>query len=163
MRSDHLYAIIDEAKQIHADAMVDFIRRVVGEEEAPMALQAAQRVIDGVPALLSEVSSAAEIRGIGLLVQPLLDHAAEYFMEPIDHAPELAFGYPGLLDDAYLALRLVYLVQEVCQPLARGDVAGQLEFLRRLLGPDLVYELDAEAGRAVMRMALHVSASSRPS
>lgn len=161
VKSQLLYEIIRDTRQIHADEIGDFIRRVIGPEAADSspAIDFAERIIDGIPGLLAEASVAAETRGIGLLVQPLLDHAAEYFLNPIDHASELAFGVPGLLDDAYLALRLIHLVQEVSHPLVRADVAGQLEFLRRLLGPDLVYELDAEAGRAVLRMALHIAAA----
>ena len=160
MRSDQLYQIIREANQVHADEIGDFIRRVIGEEpESTRAILYAQEIIEGIPELLSEAAISAEVRGVGLLVQPLLDHAAEYFLNPIDHAPELAFGVPGLLDDAYLALRLIHMVQEVYQPLVRADIAAQLEFLRRLLGPTLVLEMEAEAGRAVMRMALHIAAT----
>lgn len=43
------------------------------------------------------------------------------------------------------------------RPLVRTDVVAQLDFLRTLLGAELVQELDAETGRAVMRLAVAVS------
>ena len=114
-------------------------------------------IVEGIPGLLESVSEAAMTRGIGLMVQPLLDHAADYFRDPTDHAPEAAYGMAGLLDDAYLAISLVNLVHENFEPLVETDVAGQLSVLRGLLEPELLAKLDAEVGRAVLKLARSVT------
>ena len=38
---------------------------------------------------------------------PLLEHAARYFINPVDLIPEMTKGMAGLLDDTYLALRIL--------------------------------------------------------
>ena len=63
----------------------------------------------------------------------------------------------GLLDDAYLAISLVNLVHENFEPLVETDVAGQLSVLRGLLEPELLAKLDAEVGRAVLKLARSVT------
>ena len=124
---------------------------------AGAAAERAMAIIEGIPDLLEAVAEASYRRGIALLVQPLLDHAESYFLDPSDHAPEAAYGVAGLLDDAYLALSLVNLVHETYEPLVPGDVTSQLHFLRSLLGADLVADLDAETGRALVKLARTVS------
>jgi uncharacterized membrane protein YkvA (DUF1232 family) len=160
MNTQQLREIITDAQITVSDPLERYLQRAapVGSAELADPAAFARQIIDGVPALLADVARAAEERGVGLLVQPLLEHAAAYFVEPLDHAPELAFGVVGLLDDAYLALRIVHLIQETYQPLVRVDVAGQLAFLRQVLGPDLVTTLDAETGHAIFNMAMTVAA-----
>lgn len=160
MRNQRLYDIISDARLVGADRLEDFVSRSATLEGAQveMTVQRALDIIEGIPALLDAVEEAAEIHGIGLMVRPLLDHASDYFLNPLDHAPELAFGVTGLLDDAYLSLRLVHLVQLTFQPLVPTDVEQQLHFLRELLGSELVAQLDAETGRAVLKLAMDVAA-----
>jgi hypothetical protein len=155
----HLQQTIGKAKLGDSERLEDFVARATSlpPAEAPAAAARALAIIEGIPELLDAVSNAALSRGIGLLVQPLLDHAAEYFVNPSDHAPEAAYGVAGLLDDAYLALSLVNLIHENYEPLVPGNVPDQLTFLRGLLGPELVATLDAETGRAVMKLARTVS------
>lgn len=160
MNSQQLREIITDAQITGSDPLERYLQRAGPPQSTELADPAeyARQIIDGIPALLANVGRAAEERGVGLLVQPLLEHAAAYFVEPLDHAPELAFGVVGLLDDAYLALRIVNLIQETYQPLVRVDVPGQLAFLRQALGPDLIASLDAEVGHAILNMAVTVAA-----
>jgi hypothetical protein len=155
----HLQETIGNAKLSGSETLEQFIARATSLEPAEVGEMAGRTmaIIEGIPDLLESVADAALRRGVGLLVQPLLDHAADYFRDPADHAPESAYGLAGLLDDAYLALSLVHLVQENYEPLVQTDVAGQLGVLRRLLEPDLIEELDAEVGRAVLKLARSVS------
>lgn len=156
---DHLLQAIENAKRPGAETLAEFVSRATALDRAdvPAAADRAMRIIESIPELLDEVTDAALRRGMGLLVQPLVDHAAEYFIDPRDHAPEAAFGLSGLLDDAYLALSIVKLIQDSYEPLVEADLSGQLEFLRTLLGPDLVADLDAETGRALLKLAMAVS------
>ena len=155
----HLQETIGRAKHGNSEQLADFIARAGALEPAEVgaAVERAMAIIEGIPDLLDAVAEASYRRGIALLVQPLLDHAADYFVDPSDHAPETAYGVAGLLDDAYLALSLVNLVHETYEPLVAADVPSQLAFLRALLGPDLVADLDAETGRALVKLAQTVS------
>lgn len=155
----HLQRTIGQAKLGNTERLEDFIARAgsLDAREVPAAVARAMGIIEGIPDLLDAVSEAALSRGIGLMVQPLLDHAAAYFVDPTDHAPEAAYGVAGLLDDAYLALSLVNLIHDTYEPLVPGDVPDQLAFLRRLLGPELVADLDGETGRALVKLARTVS------
>lgn len=160
MKNPQLHHIIHEARLVGADRLENFVARAgaLEAEEVQATVERALQIIEGIPQLLDAVAEAAETRGIGLMVRPLLDHASAYFLNPLDHAPELAFGVTGLLDDAYLSLRLVHLIQLTFQPLVSVDVEAQLDFLRDLLGNDLVAQLDAETGRAVLKLAMDVAA-----
>lgn len=155
----HLQETIGKARHGSTEQLADFIARAGSLEPAAVgpAVERAMAIIEGIPDLLESVAEASYRRGIALLVQPLLDHAAEYFVDPTDHAPEAAYGVAGLLDDAYLALSLVNLIHDTYEPLVAADVPGQLTFLRNLLGPDLVADLDAETGRALVKLARTVS------
>jgi len=155
----HLQQTIGKAKSSGAESLEDFIARAASLQGADTRASAdrAMAIIEGIPDLLDAVQEAAMIRGIGLLVQPLLDHAADYFRDPTDHAPESAFGVAGLLDDAYLVLSLVNLVHENYQPLISADVTDRLAFLKGLLEPELVADLDAEVGRAVLKLTRTVA------
>ena len=156
----HLQETIARARLAHAESLDAYVARATAlDQDAVRArVDRVLAIVHGIPDLLDGVADAAMTRGIGLLVQPLLDHAADYFRDPTDHAPESAYGVAGLLDDAYLALSIVNLVHENFEPLVDSDVAGQVILLRELLEPELVAELDAELGRAVMKLARSVTA-----
>ena len=155
----HLQETIGKARQAQAETLEVYVARAAGLEGAAVrpTVDRVMAIVEGIPGLLESVSEAAMTRGIGLMVQPLLDHAADYFRDPTDHAPEAAYGMAGLLDDAYLAISLVNLVHENFEPLVETDVAGQLSVLRGLLEPELLAKLDAEVGRAVLKLARSVT------
>ena len=155
----HLQETIGKARQAQAETLEVYVARAAGLEGAAVrpTVDRVMAIVEGIPGLLESVSEAAMTRGIGLMVQPLLDHAADYFRDPTDHAPEAAYGMAGLLDDAYLAISLVNLVHENFEPLVETDVAGQLSVLRGLLEPELRAKLDAEVGRAVLKLARSVT------
>lgn len=156
----HLQETIARARVAHADSLEAYVTRAAALEpdEIRARVDRVMAIVEGIPDLLDHVSEAAMTRGIGLIVQPLLDHAAAYFCNPTDHAPESAYGVAGLLDDAYLALSVVNLVHENFEPLVESDVAGQVATVRELLEAELVAELDAEVGRAVLKLARTVTA-----
>jgi len=156
----HLQETIARARIAHAESLEAYVTRATAleQDEVRARVGRVMAIVEGIPDLLESVNEAAMTRGIGLLVQPLLDHAADYFRDPSDHAPESAYGVAGLLDDAYLALSVVQLVHENFGPLVENDVGGQVSLLRELLEPELVAELDAEVGRAVLKLARSVTA-----
>lgn len=151
----HLQETIIRARIAHVESLEAYVARAAALEphEVRARVEQVMAVVESIPDLLDRVADAAMTRGIGLMVQPLLDHAAEYFRDPADHAPESAYGVTGLLDDAYLALSVVNLVHENFEPLVESDVASHVAMLRELLEPELVEQLDAEVGHAVLKLA----------
>src|SRR5690606_32546118 len=105
----HLQETIARARIAHAESLEAYVTRATAleQDEVRARVGRVMAIVEGIPDLLESVNEAAMTRGIGLLVQPLLDHAADYFRDPSDHAPESAYGVAGLLDDAYLALSVV--------------------------------------------------------
>lgn len=155
----HLQETIGKARQAHAESLESYLARVTGLEGEPLRqeVERVMGIVEGIPQLMERVNEVAMRRGVGLLVQPLLEHAADYFRDPADHAPEVAYGVTGLLDDAYLALSVVALVHDSFEQMVDVDVPGQVATLRRLLEPDLVERLDAEVGRAILKLARTVA------
>lgn len=155
----HLQETIGKARQAHAESLESYLARVTGREGEPLRqeVERVMGIVEGIPQLLEQVHDMAMRRGVGLLVQPLLEHAADYFRDPADHAPEAAYGVTGLLDDAYLALSVVALVHDSFEQMVDVDVPGQVATLRGLLEPELVERLDAEVGRAILKLARTVA------
>ncbi|WP_439578070.1 DUF1232 domain-containing protein [Elioraea sp.] len=102
--------------------------------EVDDALAFCREILDAVPTLLDRVRAAAQQQGLSALVEPMLEHAEAYFVNPVDVLPEAVFGELGLLDDAYLALNAIRMVQVEPNPLIRIDLAPPLTFLEQLLG-----------------------------
>ena len=109
-------------------------------------------IVSAVPVLIDRVRDAAEAHGISRLVEPLLAHAEAYFVAPIDAMPEGLFGELGLLDDAYLALSAIRLLQTEEQPLIQIDLDPALSFLEQILGDDVLARLQEEKSKAVQAM-----------
>jgi uncharacterized membrane protein YkvA (DUF1232 family) len=111
-----------------------------------------REIIDAVPLLLDTLREAAREQGIGPLVEPMLAQAETYFVSPLDAMPEALLGELGLLDDAYLALRVISLLQSGEQALIRVDLAAPLTFLEQLLGETVLATLKAEEDKAVQAL-----------
>jgi len=65
----------------------------------------------------------------------------------------MTLGLPGLLDDAYLVLKILQALEEGPDPLVEWDLDHPTEFLRRLLGEKIGKQLDAVAALAIEKMA----------
>ena len=76
-------AVIDSAKVRDEGRLEDFIRATSPnstDREVADAASVAIEVVETVPLLLARAAQAAEERGLGVVVNPLLDHAARYFI-----------------------------------------------------------------------------------
>ena len=109
-------------------------------------------IIAAVPVLIDRVREAADARGVSRLCEPVLAHAEAYFVSPVDAMPEGLLGELGLLDDAYLALSVVRLLQTDEQPLIQIPLDQPLAFLEQILGDDVLASLQEEKGKAVQAM-----------
>jgi uncharacterized membrane protein YkvA (DUF1232 family) len=112
--------------------------------------------VEAIPDLLDQAAAAANAAGIGAVVQPLLDAAEQYFLEPNDLIPDVQ-GLAGLTDDAYLALGLISAIsQRYCNEFGRqifafsvGDAHANMRYL---LGPQIADQLDMAVMRAATTM-----------
>lgn len=111
-----------------------------------------REILDAVPILLDRVRAAAAEHGVTVLVEPILAHAEAYFVNPVDAMPEALLGELGLLDDAWLALSVIRLVQAEPQPLIRVDLEPPLTFLERLLSESALAALKAERAKAMQAL-----------
>lgn len=102
--------------------------------------------IEQVPDLIDAAAQVALEAGISSQIQPVLNIALEYFLRP----PELITGHEGLdglLDEAYLAHRLVEEVNDLyirhfAQPLIPLDTTVANLIAHNLIGEPFANELD---------------------
>ena len=102
--------------------------------------------IEQVPELLDAADAVAREAGIDAQIKPVLKIAEEYFLQPLallnDHD-----GLDGLLDEAYLAHRLVEEVNDVYiahmgQPLIPLDTTVANLIAHQLIGEEFANRLD---------------------
>jgi uncharacterized membrane protein YkvA (DUF1232 family) len=105
----------------------------VSQVDVDNAVGFCRDIMNAVPVLIDRVREAADANGLTPLVEPVLQHAETYFVSPIDVLPEALFGETGLLDDAYLALSVITLLQTEDRPLLEIDLRPPLSFIEQLL------------------------------
>ena len=153
-------AVIDSAKERDNGGLEAFIRKIAPdapEKDVADAASVAVEVVESVPVLLARAAQAADQRGLKVVVMPLLDHAARYFINPVDLIPEMTQGMVGLLDDTYLALRVLENLNSGADPLFDADFREPLRFLRSLVGRKISRKLDAASIFALQDVSTKVS------
>ena len=157
---EDVHAVIESAKARDKDRLAEAIRtRVPGaDEETIREMEAsALATVESIPALLVLADEAAVRQGVTRVVRPLLAYAVRYFVEPIDMVPEMTRGVDGLLDDAYLSLKILEHLNSGPTPLFAWEFDAPLLFLRQLLGPDLSRRLDAQSITALTEVKEQVN------
>ncbi len=160
MNLDDIQAVIESAKVRDDGKLEEFIRRMSpssSDEEVEDAAKVAVEVVEMVPIVLACAAQAAEQRRLTMVVMPVLDHAARYFVNPVDLIPEMTQGMAGLLDDTYLAFRILENLNCGCEPLMDTDFGVPLRFLRRLVGPEISRKLDAASIFALQDVSTQVN------
>jgi hypothetical protein len=112
--------------------------------------------IDEVPQLLDAASEVAAKAGIESQITPVLKIAEDYFLQP----PTILAGQEGLdglLDEAYLAHRLVEEVNDLYirhlgQPLIPLDMTVANLIAHQLIGEDFANQLDEVVHHSVDQM-----------
>lgn len=116
-----------------------------GESEATLH-RFVDAYIEQVPDLIDAAAQVAVEAGISAQIQPVLNIALEYFLRP----PALITGHEGLdglLDEAYLAHRLVEEINDLyirhfAQPLIPLDTTVANLIAHNLIGEPFANELD---------------------
>lgn len=143
-----IQAVIESAKARGTESLTKLIRTSLPEAteaEVYEATDTAVEIIETVPVLMATVAQEARDRNLSVVVQPVLDHAERYFLAPMDILPEMTMGLAGLLDDAYLVLKVLQHLQSGPQPLMDWDLEYPIQFIRRLVGDRVGRQLDAVA------------------
>lgn len=134
----------------------------LSDESLEQAVRLVTQYINQVPIVFEQTIAIADRAGELENIIPLLESAAIYFFEPMDFIPDDQ-GLYGLLDDAYLTLRMLEKINDVyirtCgYYLLPFDLASSNNAVRHFLGKQLVNRLDMEVAQAVERRAYEVSA-----
>jgi uncharacterized membrane protein YkvA (DUF1232 family) len=111
-----------------------------------------------VPDLFQNLRDAAEEAGIAAQVDPVLEMAQHYFVDPDDVLPD-HHGVLGLLDDMYLALSVIHAVSEAQrqragQPLMDADLTDLIEAVRPLFTGYRLAALDQRIEQSLARPEL---------
>ena len=148
-----ILAVIESAKARGGiEALRKFIAKTLPESEESEVAEAADvalEIIESIPIFLARARQEAQTRGLGSVVNPLLDHAEKYYLQPMDLLPEMTLGLAGLLDDSYLVIRILGNLEKGPEGFLDWDLDYPARFLRRLIGPGLAQRLDAIAIQAM--------------
>ncbi|GIX11874.1 DUF1232 domain-containing protein [Elioraea sp.] len=149
-RTARIRAIIAKHRAQGHDAvpLAIALRNRMGSRATPAEIDEAvafcREILDAVPVLIDRLREAAGRQGLAGLIEPMLAHAESYFVDPVDRLPETLLGELGLLDDAYLALHAIRMVQVEPDPLIRIDLGPPMTFLEQVLGESTLARLKAE-------------------
>jgi len=149
---EDLSAVIESARARGTGTLDRWVREHLPEAtEAQLeeAVVAAVEIIDSVPVFLARAQQAADQKGVTKVVSPILERAASYFMKPVDLIPEMTQGMAGLLDDAYLVLRIIKNLDQGPEPLLEWELDEPIRFLKRLVGPEISSRLDHYSVRSM--------------
>jgi hypothetical protein len=153
-------AVIDSAKAVGMEPLERFIRKRLPEASPAEVVEAADlaaEIIEAIPVFLARAAQEASERHLSLVVQPLLDHAEHYFLRPIDLMPEMTQGLAGLLDDAYLVLRVLQNLEKGPEPFLDWDLDYPAAFIRRLVGERVGHRLDVLSLAAMQELSDRLS------
>ncbi len=145
MSLEDVQAVIDSAKARGFDHLESYIRQRAPDMPEPKIRETAEvalEIIESVPIFLARASQEARIRKMVRTIQPVLDHAEQYFLRPMDLIPEMTMGLAGLLDDTYLVLRILQNLDRGPEPFLDWDLEFPLAFLRGLVGKEIGSKLD---------------------
>lgn len=167
--TDQLLPIMADLEAVIASAKarggVEALERWIGKqlpdstnEEVSEAAEVCVEIIDSIPVFLARAHQEADERGLNSVVNPLLEHAEQYFLQPMDLIPEMTQGLAGLLDDAYLVIRILENLDKGPEPFLDWDLDYPARFLRRLVGGGIARRLDTIAIDAMRDVSDHLSA-----
>ncbi len=166
---EDVHAVIQSAKARDRGRLAEAVQaRVPGADDETVRQMSASALatIESIPALLILADDEAQRLGITRVVRPLLRYAVRYFVEPMDVVPEMTKGVAGLLDDAYLSLKILEHINSGPTPLFTWEFESPLRFLGELLGPDVSRKLDRRSIAALNEVSEQVnevwSALARP-
>lgn len=127
------------------------------EDEVAEAAEVALEIIESIPIFLARARQEAVDRGLSSVVNPLLNRAERYFLQPLDLIPEMTQGLAGLLDDSYLVIRVLQHLERGPQSFLDWDLDDPALFLRRLIGAEIAQRLDGIAMQAMHEVSEHLA------
>jgi uncharacterized membrane protein YkvA (DUF1232 family) len=160
MSLEDIQAVIASAKARGVDHLEDYIRDRapdMSEDKVKETAEVALEIIESVPIFLARASQEARSRQMVRTVQPVLDHAEQYFLRPVDLIPEMTMGLAGLLDDTYLVLRILENLDRGPEPFLDWDLEFPLAFLRGLVGKEIGSKLDTISLTAMQEVSQQLS------
>lgn len=151
-------ATIERIKQYEADT--DHMREILAQhvtelhsaislpegKEVDTLLQFVIRYIDHVPDFIDALTAIARAANFYHAIEPLITLATDYFLKPPDIVADHT-GLDALVDEAYLAHRLIEEVNDRCMlasgiPLAPMDMTVSNLIIHTLIGEDFANQLD---------------------
>ena len=156
-----ILAIIESAKARGGmDALERFVAKNLPDSEESEIREAAEvalEVIESIPIFLARARQEARQRGLTSVVNPLLDHAERYYLQPMDLIPEMTQGLAGLLDDSYLVVRILQNLEKGPEEFLDWDLDYPARFLRRLIGPRIAQRIDNIALKAMQDVSTQLA------
>jgi hypothetical protein len=127
------------------------------EAEVKEAADVATEVIESIPVLLARARQQSQALGLEPVIDPLLDRAERYYVQPLDLIPEMTQGLVGLLDDSYLVIRTLQNLDKGSQPFLDWDLEYPARFLQRLIGAPIAQRLDRIALDAIQELSTNLA------
>ena len=156
-----IQAVIESAK---ARGGIETVERHIAktlpesdEAEVREAAEVAVEIVDSIPVFLARARQEAESRSLTSVIGPLLDRAEQYFLQPMDLIPEMTQGLAGLLDDAYLVVRILQSLEKGPEPFLDWDLDYPAKFLRTVVGEAVAQRLDVLAFEALQDVSTQLA------
>ena len=149
-------AVIASAKSRGVDSLEHYVRGRLAEATESEVLEATElavEIIESVPIFLERADQEANERHLEAVIVPILEQVERYFLQPVDLIPEMTQGLIGLLDDAYLVLRILQNLDRGPDRFLDWDLEHPLNFLRRLVGEKVARKLDERSLDAMHEMS----------
>jgi hypothetical protein len=159
---EEIQAVIDSAKARGTDQLATYVRGRLpdaSESDVDDAATVLLEIIESVPLILAAAIKGAQEQNLAHVVQPVLERATRYFLHPVDLMPEMTLGLPGLLDDTYLVLRILQVLEEGPKPLVDWDLDQPISLIRSLLEDDVGQQLEVMSRLAFEEVATDVRQS----
>jgi hypothetical protein len=137
-----------DALEARLEQFADDHSITLGPNDKAAMTELAEGYVRAVANLLIECDVAAAAAGIQRFTSPIIETAAEYFLNPKDYIPDDE-GLYGLLDDAYLACRFIVRISEIIAaergfPLIDTSLDRHSPTIRVLIGEPLGTQLNNE-------------------
>ncbi len=143
---ENTMALTSGDEMLHERLRAVLAAQGAGDEAVEPMFEQLRAYVRGTPELIDRCALSALQVGTEAAVIPILQVAANYFLQPQDIIPD-HIGLYGLLDDAYLAQSMLQLASDVHMqlaglPLLTQSLAGSNRLVRMILGEPIASQLD---------------------
>jgi len=139
MSTESIRQLIATAKSQDRGQLRAFLQRRISKPDQENLRRAFDSIIyylDMVPVIVDMVSGSAAKQGVDPIVAPLVEFVTRRFTDPANRVGQPNYELIGLLDDAYVTMRVLDQLPRTPEPLHTLEMRDYNLFVLSLLGPE---------------------------